>query len=377
MHNFSLKDCHIVVVDDDPFFIDYVSESLNEANLYTCLDGQIISDTNIIASSDLIILDIDLNGKSGFSLCEKARAINPTVPILFISGLSDLESRLTAYGSGGNDYIAKPFQHEELQYKVFSLMGLYRETKDLNSRLTMHSQVIKDTQIDLANIQVINRFVVASMQCRDENALNTVFFHTLRELNTEGVIKISKAHPSSSCGEITRLEHEIMTMSEQLPRVYTFGKNRAFFNWKNCQLLVRNIGGLIDIIAMLMDSLEICINKLQYEKQLIEQIDTINQYNEIGQETVSDMLLNMVEDISERLMTLGLISSLEPEEEQQIQKVLHDYRQEIGKCFEEQTIYNHRLKGIIDEMRTASPEFQLFIDSIVNNSGQSDAVELF
>jgi DNA-binding response OmpR family regulator len=71
-------------------------------------------------SYDLIILDIEMPAMNGFELCSKLRALptNAQTPVIFVTTLSDFESRAKSSLSGGNDLIAKPFVFIELTVKA-------------------------------------------------------------------------------------------------------------------------------------------------------------------------------------------------------------------------------------------------------------------
>ncbi|HLR38575.1 MAG TPA: response regulator transcription factor [Chitinophagaceae bacterium] len=67
---------------------------------------------------DLIILDIMLPGMDGVTVCENIRLQNIDVPILFLSAKNSPEDRITGLKKGGDDYLTKPFELEELLLRV-------------------------------------------------------------------------------------------------------------------------------------------------------------------------------------------------------------------------------------------------------------------
>lgn len=80
-------------------------------------DGQTGMDLALVQPPDLILLDIGLPGVSGFEICRRLKK-EPTlraVPIIFISGWGDDETRRSAQQAGGDFLLVKPFKMEELR----------------------------------------------------------------------------------------------------------------------------------------------------------------------------------------------------------------------------------------------------------------------
>ena len=117
----------IMLVDDDAISRETISSALDRAHLRALrLDDPSVAlrlvDENRF---DLIFLDIDMPGISGFTLCEKIHATdtNLTTPVVFVTGLSDFETRSHSTESGAVDFIAKPVWLNELALKsIFHLL---------------------------------------------------------------------------------------------------------------------------------------------------------------------------------------------------------------------------------------------------------------
>ena len=69
---------------------------------------------------DLVFLDVDMPGMNGFELCSKIRSLPAykKTPVVFVTSLTDFESRASSMMSGGNDFIGKPFLFMELGVKA-------------------------------------------------------------------------------------------------------------------------------------------------------------------------------------------------------------------------------------------------------------------
>ena len=73
---------------------------------------------------DLFILDLMMPEPDGFKLCRMLRAdpVFRRTPIIIITALNDLDSKLVALGSGANDYLTKPFHIKDLKARIDALL---------------------------------------------------------------------------------------------------------------------------------------------------------------------------------------------------------------------------------------------------------------
>ncbi len=119
----------ILVVDDEAISRRAVTYALEKAKLKAVSVENPEAALQMLAERtfDLVFLDVDMPGMNGFELCTKLRALqrNKTTPVVFVTSLTDFESRANSTISGGNDLIAKPFLFIELTVKalVYILRG--------------------------------------------------------------------------------------------------------------------------------------------------------------------------------------------------------------------------------------------------------------
>jgi len=82
---------------------------------------------------DLIILDIMLPEMDGITICENIRVQNNQVPILFLSAKGSSEERVQGLKAGGDDYMVKPFDLDELLIRIEKLIDKNKKITDRNS----------------------------------------------------------------------------------------------------------------------------------------------------------------------------------------------------------------------------------------------------
>ncbi|KAF0177906.1 MAG: Response regulator receiver protein [Limisphaerales bacterium] len=116
----------VLAVDDEEISRRAVTFSIEKAGVRAviCENGAAALEKARSTHFDLIVLDVDMPGMNGYEVCTKLRAqpAYKDTPVIFVTGLSDFQSRARSTLSGANDLIAKPFVFVELSVKVLSYL---------------------------------------------------------------------------------------------------------------------------------------------------------------------------------------------------------------------------------------------------------------
>ncbi|HMK92724.1 MAG TPA: response regulator transcription factor [Thermoleophilia bacterium] len=112
----------ILVVDDHPDVLRLVDEALSSAGyeVVCAPDGRSAVRDGGLTLPDLVLLDIGLPDEDGFTVYNKLREkpVGLDCPIIFLTALGDIDSRLHGFEQGAVDYIVKPFHIKELLARV-------------------------------------------------------------------------------------------------------------------------------------------------------------------------------------------------------------------------------------------------------------------
>ena len=129
---------NILIVDDVEDNLEILGDLLtfDGYNVQNARSGE--SALKLVQESrpDLILLDILMPGMDGFEVCERLKADSKTsdIPVIFVSSMTDIESKIKGFKSGGVDYINKPFQHAEILVRINTHITLLRLRRDLEIR---------------------------------------------------------------------------------------------------------------------------------------------------------------------------------------------------------------------------------------------------
>lgn len=115
----------ILLVEDDPnlgmLLQDYL-QLKGKFDVVLCKDGEEGLREFTKNSYDLLILDVMMPKKDGFTLGKEIRKMNTDVPIIFATAKGMIEDKTQAFNLGGDDYITKPFRIEELLLRITALL---------------------------------------------------------------------------------------------------------------------------------------------------------------------------------------------------------------------------------------------------------------
>jgi DNA-binding response OmpR family regulator len=125
----------VLAVDDEPDIREMLEYGLSNLGfeVKTVPDGRVATQTIKDWAPEAILLDIGLPGIDGFSLIASLRRITD-VPILMLTGRAETPDKVSALSRGADDYVAKPFDLEELAARIRARLRRPRmETRDVVS----------------------------------------------------------------------------------------------------------------------------------------------------------------------------------------------------------------------------------------------------
>lgn len=136
----------ILVADDNPVNRELMAKTLRKEGYRTLTansgkEARRVTETEL---PDLILLDICMPGETGFDVIKyfKSNARTASIPVIFLTGLSDVDSKIEGFNLGAVDYITKPFHPQEVSARVSLHLKLSIATNSL-----INSQAAKLRQL--------------------------------------------------------------------------------------------------------------------------------------------------------------------------------------------------------------------------------------
>lgn len=114
----------LLLVEDDPSLGPNLQTALNKAGFATdlCIEGIDAEAMGDIEPYDLIVLDLGLPGQSGLTILRSWREKQNATPVIILTARDAWEDKVLGFKAGADDYLAKPFQTEELLVRINAVL---------------------------------------------------------------------------------------------------------------------------------------------------------------------------------------------------------------------------------------------------------------
>ncbi len=162
----------LLVIDDDSELSALVKSALQSAGWQVELafnygDGlQLLNNF----AFDMVLLDWDLPDGTGLKLCREYRESGGTTPIIFMTGKSDIDSKLAGLETGADDYITKPFDTREILARMHAIQ---RSPK----ALLQNDLIINGAELDLKLGRIIFKGKSVSLSPTEVSIFEFFFRH--------------------------------------------------------------------------------------------------------------------------------------------------------------------------------------------------------
>lgn len=145
----------ILLVEDDASLGFVVKDSLEDSGyeVLLCNDGESGWQQFMRNNVDICLLDVMLPRKDGMTLATQIRKKNEKVPIIFLTARNMDEDKIAGFKAGGDDYIVKPFNMEELLLRLEVFLKRTKEDKVLNEQIVFGT----DSYFDYDNLLLMNQ----------------------------------------------------------------------------------------------------------------------------------------------------------------------------------------------------------------------------
>jgi len=184
----------ILLVEDDINLGDVLRDylELQGYEVIRAMDGVEGKEAFLSQKFELLILDVMLPRKDGFTLASEIRELNQQVPVIFLTARGQMDDRIAGFKAGCDDYITKPFSSEELELRIGAILRRCRQA-DLNPEAApMNSEgiyVMGKYTFDSANHELRISDKRIGLTTKEVELLRVLYTHKNQLITREKTLK--------------------------------------------------------------------------------------------------------------------------------------------------------------------------------------------
>jgi putative two-component system response regulator len=258
----------ILLVEDTSDYIDIIFNSLGATyDIIVTREGEEAFDIAKNEQPDIVLLDIIMKGISGYDVCRKLKEDPGTekIPVIFLTGMTNADSKKTGFDLGAVDYITKPFEVEELKARVVNHLivkkaqdNLLKQKDLLEKKVDERTFELKEAfkKMELSSLEAILRLSRAA-EYRDDDTGNHVFrvgvycAEIAKKLNMEqrNIRNLLLAAPMHDVGKIGIPDRILQKPGKLDPEEWDIMKQHSVMGAKILEGSSSEIINLAEIIA--------------------------------------------------------------------------------------------------------------------------------
>jgi len=400
----------VLAIDDDKFVQKLIAKGLESDDMAvrSAFNGEVgieMANENV---PDVILLDVEMPGINGYETCERLRNSIATceVPIIFLSSRSSLRERMQGYEVGGDDYLVKPFEKENLQARINVLVGYQQERIALQKQYELAQKTAVTALTGTSELGFAIQFLENSISYGTTDELMKGLFSGVKQFGLDCCAMVitgagTSWHTYKSA--ISPIEKELLEMSDRQARFLDFG-NRTIVNYPMISLLARNMplddmeryGRVKDLLPIFLSAVNVKLSSIETKMALNQQssdmlasFKNIRQYlfqmgttivNNRGEgKAITDRLIH---NLHSDLLSMGLEEDQEEYLLELVDSVLAKVADKLDAGAEIRSVLSYildSLKQLIEKQETILVEFN---QNIVSESKETsyesdDSIELF
>lgn len=327
---------------------------------------------------DFVLLDVNMPNIDGYELCRKIRSEPQLedVPIAFLTARKGLEDRLKGFDSGGDAYITKPFELEELKYVIQSILKRYNDYVKVKDDVTSANDMVFMMMRNSSEIGEIVQYARSLSKIKDEGKLLKSSFQTLNKfgLNSTIMLRLNNGEIVSRSDGLpfSLIEQELLQLAQNGERIMCIG-NKYLFCGNYCIFLIKNMpvdddgltSRLRDHLAIMIESCDACIELISYQQKYRQMKDKASSQTQsevaVGFDNIlalfdssNSKAIKTFEQLARNLEESFIYLGLTDEQEQKLSGYVEGARKDIDKFMDSGVVLHDAMIKISDSVNNLS-----------------------
>ena len=236
----------VFAVDDDPVVIDIIRAILEpDCQIETFFSAEDCLARLATDKPDLFLLDVLLPGMDGYTLCRRIKddPVLRHAPVTFVSGHDTIEERIRGYDAGGEDFIVKPFEPEELLRKVKVAQNITLSQRSLAVQAEEAEYLSSLVMASMDETGILLQFMSKLIGMESTEEVAEGLLELMQRFRLDGVVQTrvnKETQTLSAAGRNLPLEVSVIEHVRDQGRIFEF-RNRSVHNFEHITLMVNNL----------------------------------------------------------------------------------------------------------------------------------------
>ena len=236
----------VCVVDDDPAVRDIICAMLDPDYPVEAFESAEACQAALTDTlPDLLLLDINLPGMNGYTFCQQIKSDGRMrkMPVIFVSGHDSPEERIAGYDAGGEDFIVKPFEPEELLRKVKVAQQIVQNQRTLAEQVEESEHLSSLVLASMDETGILLQFMSKLIAMNSAQEICAGGLELLRRYRLEGVVQTrldGETLTMSASGTNLPLEASVIEHVRNQGRIFEFSR-RSVHNFERVTLMINNL----------------------------------------------------------------------------------------------------------------------------------------
>ncbi|KAA1159885.1 response regulator [Pseudoalteromonas fuliginea] len=280
----------ILAVDDEPFNLEIIEEILEDLDfeLKVAVSGPECLSMVEDYMPQVILLDVSMPQMNGYEVCKSLKS-NPNtahIIVMFVSARGTVEERMEGYSVGAEDYIVKPFGHDELKSKLNNLNQVLVEKESLEKQVEDATSTAFNAMANSSEMGQIVNYVENIGFINDPQSLGKALIDCLQSFNLQSNVEFRYANVIEHFalhGVCSPIVIELFEMLKSKGRLHEFS-HRILVNYEYISLLVLNMpdhdpdkhGRIRDHVCFIVSVTEQQLRAIMTKRILVSQQERLN-----------------------------------------------------------------------------------------------------
>ena len=277
----------VFVVDDDPIILEVIRNIVEpDHTVETFASAEACMARLQVDKPDMFLLDVGLPGMDGYAFCRWIKDDDGLcqIPVTFVSGHDTIEARIDGYDAGGEDFVVKPFEPEELLRKIRIAQHIAQSKQFLKDQADASEYLATLALASMDEAGIVLQFMSKLIGWNSEREVAEGLLELMQRYRLDGVVQARTAQRSltlSKSGADLPLETAVINHVRSMDRIFEF-RTRSVHNFDRVTLMVSNMPlSDPDFCGRIRDNLSVAAQGADSRLQAIE-TEGANRKNQEG-----------------------------------------------------------------------------------------------